>query len=363
MHMADALLSPAVGCTMWAASAGTIAYCSKKIREELDNSKVPLMGVLGAFLFAAQMINFTIPATGSSGHLGGGMMLTILLGPYAAFLTIASVLVVQALFFADGGILALGCNIFNMGFWPSFVIYPLIYKKIIGSNPTQARIALAAMISAIVGLQLGPLSVVVETLFSGISALPFSSFLLLMQPIHLAIGVVEGFVTVAVVSFVYKARPEILQSAVETRPIGSHPVRNVLMAFMIAALLVGGIFSWFASTNPDGLEWAISKVTGKEEMVGSKQGLHGVLASIQEATAFLPDYSFKKPSEAKKEEAKPETAQMHLSALPVQRDEEKKPEEPKNLVGNSVAGLVGGMITLGLAFLIGYVLKKRTQGN
>lgn len=116
MHMADALLSPAVGGTMWAASAGTIAYCSSKVRKELDDSKIPLMGVLGAFIFAAQMINFSIPVTGSSGHLGGGLILSILLGPYATFLTIASVLMVQALFFADGGLLALGCNIFNLGF-------------------------------------------------------------------------------------------------------------------------------------------------------------------------------------------------------------------------------------------------------
>jgi cobalt/nickel transport system permease protein len=359
MHMADALLSPAVGCSMWAVSGATIAYCSKKVREELDNSKVPLMGVMGAFLFAAQMINFTIPATGSSGHLGGGMMLTILLGPYAAFLTIASVLVVQALFFADGGILALGCNIFNMGFWPAFVIYPLIYKKIIGSNPTQARIAVAAMISAIIGLQLGPFSVVLETLFSGISALPFSTFLLLMQPIHLAIGVVEGFVTAAVVTFVYKARPEILKSALEAQPIGSHPVRNVVMAFMIAAVVTGGGVSWFASQNPDGLEWAITRVTGKEELEGSKQGIHGILGSIQEATAFLPDYSFKKPAEAQKEGTQPEAVQAQQTTQPGQTAGEKKPEEPKSLAGTSVAGLVGGMITLGLAFLIGVVLKKR----
>ena len=125
MHMADALLSPAVGGTMWAASSGTIAYCSAKMRKELDDRNVPLMGVIGAFLFAAQMINFSIPGTGSSGHLGGGLLLTILLGPHAAFLTIASVLVVQALFFADGGLLALGCNIFNLGFFPAFVAYPL----------------------------------------------------------------------------------------------------------------------------------------------------------------------------------------------------------------------------------------------
>lgn len=299
MHMADALLSPAVGGTMWAATAGTIAWCSAKVRQELDDRKVPLMGVLGAFLFAAQMINFTIPATGSSGHLGGGLLLTILLGPPAAFLTIASVLVVQALFFADGGLLALGCNIFNMGFIPAFFVYPFIYKKLIGNNPSQTRLMIATMISAVVGLQLGPLSVVLETLFSGISSLPFSTFVLLMQPIHLAIGVVEGFVTVAVISFVCKARPEILQCALEARPIGGRPVRNVVLAFLLAALLTGGIVSWFASKNPDGLEWAIARVTGKEELKGPGQGVHGMLASLQEKTAFLPDYSFRKPAEPK----------------------------------------------------------------
>ena len=117
MHMADALISPAVGGTMWAATAGLTAYSAKKLKDDLDEHKVPLMGVLGAFIFAAQMINFTIPATGSSGHLAGGMILAILLGPYAAFLTIASVITIQALFFADGGLLALGCNIINMGFF------------------------------------------------------------------------------------------------------------------------------------------------------------------------------------------------------------------------------------------------------
>ena len=121
MHMADALLSPMVGGTMWAATAGILAYCSRKVKQEIDDHKIPLMGVLGAFVFAAQMINFTIPATGSSGHLGGGMLLAILLGPYAAFLVIASVLTVQALFFGDGGLFALGCNIFNLGFFPCFV--------------------------------------------------------------------------------------------------------------------------------------------------------------------------------------------------------------------------------------------------
>ena len=95
---------------MWAASAGLLGWCARRVRQTADARLVPMMGVLGAFIFAAQMINFSIPGTGSSGHLGGGMILAILLGPYAAFLVTASVLAVQALFFADGGLLALGCN-------------------------------------------------------------------------------------------------------------------------------------------------------------------------------------------------------------------------------------------------------------
>jgi len=134
MHMADALISPAVGGTMWAAPAGLIGYCSKKVKDDLDDARIPLMGVVGAFIFAARMINFTIPGTGCSGHLGGGMILAILLGPYAGFLTMASVLVVQALFFADGGLMALGCNIFNLGFLPCFIAYPLIFKNISGTG-------------------------------------------------------------------------------------------------------------------------------------------------------------------------------------------------------------------------------------
>jgi cobalt/nickel transport system permease protein len=328
---------------MWAASAGAIALCSAKVRSELDEKKAPLMGVLGAFLFAAQMINFTIPATGSSGHLGGGLLLAILLGPHAAFLTIASVLVVQALFFADGGLLALGCNIFNMGFIPAFIVYPFIYKKIIGGNSSQGRMSLAIILSAVAGLQLGPFCVVLQTYFSGISELPFSTFLLLMQPIHLAIGLVEGFVTVAVVSFVHRARPEILAGALEARPIGNHPVRGVLLSFLVAALLTGGGISWFASENPDGLEWAIAKVTGKEEPAGPTRGVYGTLASLQEKTAFLPGYAFQKPAEAA-----------------VRREAKEAPASDGRL-GTSVAGIVGATITLAIAFAIGFLLRKRHQ--
>src|SRR4030043_2429959 len=259
MHMSGALISPAVAGALWAAAAGLTAFSAKKLKKNLDEHKVPMMGVLGAFIFAAQMINFTIPATGSSGHLGGGMILAILLGPYAAFLVMASVLVVQALFFADGGLLALGCNIFNLGFWPCFIVYPLIYKKIVGDDPTKGKIMTSSLIAAIIGLQLGAFGVVLETMFSGISELPFSTFVLLMQPIHLAIGIVEGLVTAAVVMFVWNARPEILDAAAHLKQIGQISIAKVLVGLVIAVIIVGGALSWFASANPDGREWAMLK--------------------------------------------------------------------------------------------------------
>jgi cobalt/nickel transport system permease protein len=361
MHMADALLSPAVGGTMWAVSAGTIAYCSKKVRAETDEGKIPLMGVLGAFIFAVQMINFTIPVTGSSGHLGGGLLLAILLGPHAAFLTIASVLVVQALFFADGGLLALGCNIFNLGFFPAFIAYPFIYSKMLGNQPSAARISTASTIAAIVGLQLGAFSVVLETVSSGVSSLPFTNFVIMMQPIHLAIGIVEGLVTAAVVSFVHKARPEIMQSALEGRPIDSHPVRNIALAFLTVAVFTGGVLSWFSSKYPDGLEWSINQVTGQEELKGPEQGLHASLATLQEKIAFLPDYSFRGPVEETRHVSKTETSQMQKSAPPAATSMERKPDVPRNPLVTSISGLVGGSLTLGFSFLVGFVLKRRKQ--
>ena len=346
MHMADALLSPAVGGTMWAAAAATTAYCSKKVRAEMDDQKVPLMGVLGAFIFAAQMINFTIPATGSSGHLGGGMILAILLGPHAAFLTMASVLIVQALFFADGGLLALGCNIFNLGVFPCFVAYPFFYRPIAGEKPTPRRLAVACMVSAVAGLQLGAFGVVLETVFSGISELPFSTFALLMQPIHLAIGIVEGLVTTAVVTFVWRAQPAILERATSRQPLGGVSVRKVLAGLAVVALATGGALSWFASANPDGLEWSMAKVSGKEELE-SKESLHETLGALQEKVAFLPDYGFKKP------EPSP-------GATP---EKEEAPAWPAVDAGTSVSGIVGGVITLAVAGLIGFALRRRNPST
>jgi len=344
MHMADALVSPMVGGALWAISGGLIAWCAREVKRAARDNLAPMMGVLGAFIFAAQMINFSIPGTGSSGHIGGGLILAVLLGPEAAFLVIASVLTVQALFFADGGLLALGCNIFNLGFFPAFVAYPMIYRMIAGNQHGTTRAWVAAIIAAVVGLQLGALSVVLETVTSGISALPFQTFILMMLPIHLAIGVVEGLATATVISFVARARPEALPA--EPAAGASTSLRPVLIGFTIAAIALGGAASWFASTHPDGLEWAMGKVSGKEELKSPKSGIHARLAKIQEKTALLPDYGFKSADLA--------TAATDPTA--------KGPAQwPAVSAGRSASGLAGGLLSLALVCLIGFVFRAHRK--
>ncbi len=308
----------------------------------MDERMVPLMGVLGAFIFAAQMINFTIPATGSSGHLGGGMILAVILGPYAAFIVMASVLTVQSLFFADGGLLALGCNIWNLGIYPCFIAYPLIYKPLVRSGATPGRITFASLISGVIALQLGAFSVVMQTLLSERSELPFGTFLLLMQPVHLAIGLVEGFVTAGVINFIKTARPEILESVTSSRQLSSDiSIRKVIVGLLVAVVLTGGALSWFASVNPDGLEWSIERTFGKPELPEQEHGIMPALKKIQENTAFLPDYGFRKPK-AKGEDTEAEKKEEAWPAI-----------EP----GTSFSGIIGSMIVVAAVLLIGFAIK------
>jgi cobalt/nickel transport system permease protein len=345
MHMADALLSPAVGTALWAGSAAVGSYASKKLNRQIDDRLIPLMGVLGAFIFAAQMINFTIPGTGSSGHLGGGMILAILLGPHAAFLVMASVLTVQALFFADGGLLALGCNVWNLGFYPCCLVYPFIYRPLIGGSKKPGRILLASLVAAVAALQLGAFSVVLETLVSGKSELPFGAFVLLMQPIHLAIGIVEGFVTAGVIVYVHGARPELIESIAASRSFDPGiSLRKMMITFGVLALITGGGLSWFASTHPDGLEWSIEKVTGRGELPEAERGIAAMLRGIRGKTAFLPGYNFR-PSER---------APKAVEAAPAWPGIDR---------GTSTAGVIGGLIVLGMVGLIGAGIRFFRRGG
>ncbi len=308
MHMADALLSPAVAAVMYASSGTTAGISIHQLKKENNPAQLPTMAVGAALVFAGQMINYTIPGTGSSGHICGGMLLSALLGPQAGFLSMIVILAIQCLFFADGGLMALGANVWNMAFYGCFVGYYLIWRPILrshwfgdGARAVRLRIIAASVIGCVVTLQLGAFSVVLETSLSGITELPFGAFVALMQPIHLAIGLVEGAVTAAVLCFVYDSRPELVREADAAGVGAKRSVKSVVAILAAVTILVGGGLSLLASSNPDGLEWALfgNAESGYSENMGLDEEAYGVesavadkAASIQEDTSFLPDYAF-----------------------------------------------------------------------
>ena len=350
MHMADALLSPAVAVTMYAASGSVAAVSIAKLKKDDEVRKLPVMAVTAALVFAGQMINYTIPGTGSSGHMCGGMLLSALLGPQAGFLSMIVILAIQCLFFADGGLMALGANIWNMAFYGCFVGYYFIWRPILrshwfgrGKAALRGRIIAASLIGCIVTLQLGAFSVVIETSLSGITELPFGAFLALMQPIHLAIGLIEGLITASVLTFVFESRPELLRDVdAEGEGLGARRSLKATVAILaVIALLVGGGLSLLASSNPDGLEWALfgNAEEGYSENMGLDEEDFGVSSkaadtagSIQEATSFLPDYAF---------------------------------ADSDTPVGTSVSGIVGSALVAGVAVLIclvGGFFRRKKQG-
>jgi cobalt/nickel transport system permease protein len=319
--MADALVSGTVGGVMAVASLATVAFAIKKVKKaDIDDRKIPLMGVMGAFVFAAQMINFAIPATGASGHISGGILLAATLGPYPALIAISSVLIIQCLFFADGGLLALGSNIFNMGVITCLIIYPLVFKPIINKGIAPLRITIASVVAVILALQLGAFAVVLETTASGITQLPFFPFLLVMQPIHLAIGIAEGLITAGVLCFIYKMRPEIIDSTMSDGYVHVS-LRNVLVFMLLLATLVAGGLSLAVSENPDGLEWSLASVAGTTE-IENIDNIQLTATSIRDNIAMMPDYE-----------------------------------------GASIAGLAGVILTLLLAVILGvgisYIIRRR----
>ncbi len=344
MHMADALLAPAVATVMYAASGTAAGISIHKTRKEGIAEKLPVMAVSSALIFAGQMINYTIPGTGSSGHLCGGMMLSALLGPHAGFLSMIVILAIQCLFFGDGGLMALGANAWNMAFYGCFIGYYLIWRPIMrsgkaSSSAYRVKIILASIIGCIVTLQLGAFSVVLETTASGITELPFGAFVGLMQPIHLAIGLVEGLITAAVLVYVYQARPSIIKDVnVEAGAKDRAGLKTVIITLSVVVVLTAGIFSLFASSNPDGLEWSLfgNEEAGYSANMGLDEEEYGVESSfaetagaIQETTAFLPDYAF------------------------------ANSDSP---VGTSVSGIVGSAMVAAVLFLC-FGLKRVIKGK
>jgi cobalt/nickel transport system permease protein len=207
LHIPDGFLNTATSAVTWAASAGGVSYAVRRVRRELDERQIPLLGVTAAFIFAAQMLNFTVIG-GTSGHLLGGALAAILVGPWAGMLVLTSVLTVQALLFQDGGLLALGANIFNMaivGVLLAWVVYTGL-RRLLG-NKTWATIV-SGFAAAWLSVVIASLVAAVELAVSGAS--PWHVVWPAMGGVHALIGIGEGLITVAVLGFLRATRPDLL---------------------------------------------------------------------------------------------------------------------------------------------------------
>lgn len=201
MHVPDGFLSPGIWAGAGLVSAGALAGAVAKTRTVLQERQVPVLGVMAAFIFAAQMVNFPV-AGGTSGHLLGGALAAILLGPWNAFLVMATVLFIQCLFFADGGLTALGANILNMALLAPFSAH-FVYKAITRTAGSGGRARPAAVFAASwLSVMVAALACTLEISFSG--TVPLRVILPAMAGWHALIGIGEGLITAAVVAFVLR---------------------------------------------------------------------------------------------------------------------------------------------------------------
>jgi len=247
MHIPDGFLSVLVSIVLWIVSIAVIAYALKRAGRDLGERQVPMMGVLAAAIFAGQMLNFTV-AGGTSGHLMGAALATILLGPWAAILVMTTVVGVQALIFQDGGLLVLGANIFNMGVVGVAVSY-FVYQTIFRLTKGQRwGIFAAGFLAAWFSIVIAALGVALQLALSGTS--PANLAVPTMAGIHAVIGIGEGMITLGALALIFTARPDML-AAGKTRPAGGAALW--VSGLMIALALA--IASPLASAHPDGLEW------------------------------------------------------------------------------------------------------------
>jgi cobalt/nickel transport system permease protein len=244
MHIPDGFVSaPVAGATGLVSMAALFMACERS-QEAFGIRRAPILGLTTAFIFAAQMINFPV-AGGTSGHLLGGTLAAIILGsPWAGTLCIATVLIIQAVLFADGGITALGANILNMavvGVWVGWVLTQTLQRLFGGS---QGRLPLAAGIAAGVSVVVAAVVCALELALSGTA--PVAIVLPAMTGTHILIGIGEGLITGGVLTYLAKTRPDLL-------PGEQQKFRGWLVP-VVSIFLVAGVLSLFASAWPDGLE-------------------------------------------------------------------------------------------------------------
>jgi cobalt/nickel transport system permease protein len=207
MHIPDGFLSPEVAGATALASAAAVGYGLRTASDTLDERRVPLLGVTGAFVFAAQMLNFPV-AGGTSGHFLGAALAAILLGPWLACLTMAVVLSLQAFVFADGGITALGANILNMGVIGALLVGGLMLASRRALPKSRTTLLAITAVGAWLAVMAGATATSIELAISG--TVPFGTVLPAMLGVHAVIGIGEAVVTVAAVAAVLAARPDLI---------------------------------------------------------------------------------------------------------------------------------------------------------
>lgn len=271
MHIPDGFLSALVSILMWLISVPVVGYALKRAGQDLGERQVPLMGVLAAAIFAGQMLNFTV-AGGTSGHLMGAAIATILLGPWAAILVMTSVVSIQALIFQDGGLLVLGANIFNMaviGVAVSYAVYRTV--QAVAGRRTWGLLA-GGFLAAWTSIVVSAVGVAFELALSGTS--PANLALPAMAGIHALIGIGEGLITVGALAFLNVSRHDLIRAGEAPAAAGSFVwVFGLLVALGLA------IASPLASAHPDGLEW-----------VAEQQGF--LETTRQPLYHLIPDYLF-----------------------------------------------------------------------
>ena len=266
MHIPDGFLSNRVALTLDAVSAAGVIYAARRVRLEASARAVPMMGVLGAFVFAAQMLNFPILG-GTSGHLVGGALLSILIGPMAGLLTMTTVIIAQALFLQDGGLIALGANVFNIGAITCFSGYA-VFRLISGPGGKEGRPALAAFFAGWVSMMLSAAACALQLGISG--AIPLRVGLPAMSGYHALIGIAEGGLTAGVLSFLARVRPDLLEARRELRlGVGDWIGALVFVAIPSSILILAG-----SSKLPDPLE----KMLGVSELATPANGAQKLLS-------------------------------------------------------------------------------------
>ncbi|MFA5783532.1 MAG: energy-coupling factor ABC transporter permease [Phycisphaerae bacterium] len=339
MHMANELLSvPVAGATL-AIAGGALGFVCRKMRKIISSQQFALMGIMGAFVFAAQMVNFRLPAMpGTSGHLVGAVLLAIVLGPTLGTIVISSVVIIQCLIFQDGGLLALGCNIINMGIVPCYAGY-YIYNAV-KSNSSQAwRTYVGAVVACIVALELGAALVPIEAALSGVLMVPLATFMWTMLGVHAIVGTIEGVITAAVLGYLQQVRPDIIRGSLPGKVRFSIPA--TIASLLIVTVIVAAGLSLLASDKPDGLEWSYAErpdAENFESYIANDGKAIEQVDAFQEKYSLMPDYSKRNSGLGK-------------PAL----------EETESAAGwTSLAGLAGAGLTMLFIWLVAHIVRKKS---